>query len=211
MSETATPEVPAAPVAAPAPAAAPAAAAPPAAPAAAPAPAAAAPAPAPAGPPEKYDFKAPEGAQAFDDKVLAAYGEGARELNLTQEQAQGFLAKVGNVIRDRQVEQHQAAVKAFYEPLGGTPDTWEAQTKADKEIGGDKLAENLHTAKKFADMGGPEFVKLLDAFGLSNHPTVIKTFVRYGKAVSPDTSFVSGSGTPKRDYAPGERLYAKKS
>jgi hypothetical protein len=213
MPDQATTEAPAstpaAPPASPAPAPAPAespAPSPADAPASAPSPAAA-PAPKPEGAPEKYDFSAPEGSQAFDEHVLGAYGEVAKSLNLTQAQAQSVLDKVAPVIRERQMEQ----VKAAYAEIGGMPDTWEAQTKADKEIGGDKLAENLALATKVRDLGGPELVKVLNVSGMGNHPAVIKAFVKFGRMLSEDT-FVAGSGgAQKAPHQPGDRLYGKKS
>jgi hypothetical protein len=171
---------------------------------AAPATPAPAPAPAPAAP-EKYEFKAPEGASAFDDKVIETYAGVAKDLNLTQEQAQSVLDKVGPVIQARQME----ALKTFYEPLGGMPDTWEAQTKADKEIGGDKLNENLAIATKVRDLGGPDFVKVLNATGLGNHPAIVKTFVRFGKLLSED-KFVAGDRGARTPRSQEDRLYGTK-
>lgn len=212
---------PAAPAASPAPA--PAAAAPAQAPAASPAPAAPAPAPAaatpaapaaapapadapaPAGAPEKYEFKAPEGASAFNDTVLTSFGEAARELNLTQDGAQALLSKVGPVIQAQQ----QAALTEFYSDIGGLPDTWEAQVKADKEIGGDKLAANLAIAAKARDLGGPEFAKLLNKTGLGNHPAVIRTFLKIGQSLSED-KFITGGNASTEAPTAAQRLYGKK-
>jgi len=163
-----------------------------------------------AGAPDAYEFKTPDGAHEFDQTVIGKFGDAAKALNLTQAQAQSILDAVGPAMQARQLELHNAAVKTFYEPIGGPPDTWEAQAKADKEIGGDKLAENLALAKKFSDIGGPEFVKVLDAFGLGNHPAVLKAFVRYGKAVSED-SFVAPSGAKPANRSQADRIYGANS
>lgn len=201
-SPTPAPAAPApAPAAAATPPAAPApAAATPAAPAAAPA----APAP-PAGAPEKYEFAAPEGATAFNDTVLTTFGDVARELNLSQDGAQAILSKVGPVIQAQQ----QAALTDFYKDIGGLPDTWDAQVKADKEIGGEKLGENLAIAAKARDLGGPEFVKLLNKTGLGNHPAVIKTFLKIGRSLSED-KFIPGGNASTEAPTAAQRLYGKK-
>lgn len=211
---------PAAPAASPAPA--PAAAAPQAAPVASPAPAAPAAAPvaatpaapaaapaeppaAPPGAPEKYDFKAPEGASAFDDTVLTAFGDSARKLNLTQDGAQALLAEVGPVIQAQQM----AKLTEFYADIGGLPDTWAEQLKADKEIGGANLAANMAIGVKARDLGGPEFVKLLDKTGLGNHPALVRTFIKIGKSLSED-KFISGGNASTEAPTAAQRLYGKK-
>ena len=51
----------------------------------------------PEGAPESYEFKAPEGTQ-FDDAVIGAFSEVAKELNLPQDQAQKVLDKMAPVI-----------------------------------------------------------------------------------------------------------------
>ena len=138
----------------------------------------------PEGAPEKYEFQAPEG-QKFDDTVLGAYSEIAKELNLSQEAAQKVLDKVAPVIQARQAEQIEAVRTA-----------WAESAKTDKEFGGDKLPENLATAKKALDtFGTPELKKLLNESGLGNNPEVIRAFYRAGKAISED-KFVGGKAAP---------------
>ena len=149
----------------------------------------------PEGAPESYEFKAPEGVQ-FDDAVIGAFSEVAKELNLPQDQAQKVLDKMAPVMNARQSEQLEAARAQ-----------WAEETKADKEFGGEKLNENLATAKKALDtFGTPEFRALLNESGLGNHPEVIRVFYRAGKAISEDR-FVSGQAG-KTNPGDARRLYA---
>ena len=149
----------------------------------------------PEGAPDSYEFKAPEGVQ-FDDHVIGAFSEVAKDLNLPQEHAQKVLDKMAPVIAARQAEQFQAA-----------RNDWAETAKADKEFGGEKLAENLGVAKKALDaFATPELRKLLDDSGLGNHPEVIRMFYRTGKAISEDR-FVSGQAG-KSDQGDARRLYA---
>ena len=150
----------------------------------------------PEGAPEKYDFKAPEG-QAFDDKVIEQFSEVAKELNLSQEAAQKVLDKMAPAIQARQMEQFQAI-----------REDWAGQSRADKEFGGDKLAENMAVAQKAMDQfATPEFKALLNQTGMGNHPEVIRVFYRAGKAISEDR-IVTGAGGAQ---ATGDvrRLYSK--
>ena len=149
----------------------------------------------PEGAPESYEFKAPEGTQ-FDDAVIGAFSEVAKELNLPQDQAQKVLDKMAPVIAARQAEQFQAARTE-----------WAEAAKTDKEFGGEKLTENLGTAKKALDaLATPELRTLLEESGLGNHPEVIRVFYRAGKAISEDR-FVAGQAG-KTNQGDARRLYA---
>lgn len=149
----------------------------------------------PEGAPENYEFKAPEGMQ-FDESVIGAFSEVAKELNLPQDQAQKVLDKMAPVIAARQIEQIQAASTE-----------WAEAAKTDKEFGGDKLAENLGTAKKALDaLATPELRALLEQSGLGNHPEVIRVFYRAGKAISEDR-FVGGKQGQQAQQTVAQRMY----
>lgn len=150
---------------------------------------------APKGAPEKYEFKAPEG-EAFDSEVLDVYAEVAKELNLPQESAQKVLDKVAPVLHAQQAQRLEQVRTA-----------WAEETKADKAIGGDKLAENLAIAKKaLSAFGSPELSKLLETTGLGNHPEVIRLLHKAGKAISED-SFVTGKGGPGSSGDPNDPAF----
>ncbi|WP_334157917.1 hypothetical protein [Oryzomicrobium sp.] len=151
---------------------------------------------APQGAPEKYEFAAPEGRE-FDPKVIEAYSEVAKELNLTQDAAQKLLDKVAPTLEARQQEQFQAIRTK-----------WGDDAKTDKEFGGDKLTESLGVARTALDkFGTPELRTLLNESGLGNHPEVIRFMVRAGKAISEDT-FVDGRA-PARQRDAASVLYDK--
>lgn len=149
----------------------------------------------PEGAPESYAFKAPEGV-TFDDKVIGAFSEVAKELNLPQEQAQKVLDKMAPVLESRQADQLQIARTE-----------WAKAAKADKEFGGEKLGENLGMAKKALDaFATPELRTLLEKSGLGDHPEVIRMFYRAGKAISED-GFVAGSRANGTPSDPAKRMF----
>ena len=149
----------------------------------------------PDGPPETYEFKAPEGKE-YDDAVLKPFAEAAREANLTQDAAQKLLDRMAPALAERQQEQ-VAAVRTG----------WLESSRADKEFGGDKLQENLSAAKRALDsFAAPEFRKLLDDTGLGNHPEVIRMLVRVGKSMNED-SFVAGGAAFKGSRDLAAKLY----
>ena len=154
--------------------------------------------------PEAYSFTVPEGMN-LSEATVGKFSDVAKDLKLSQDAAQRILGDMAGAIQAQQSE----SLKAFYADIGGMPDTWEAQVRADKDIGGDKLKDNLAAAARFRDAyGSPELKSLLDKTGLGNHPELVRVFIRAGKAISPDT-FVSGNGSgassPGRTLA--ERLY----
>ena len=81
------------------------------------------------------------------------------------------------------------------EAIKAAQDQWTADAKADKEFGGEALAENLSVAKKALDQfGTPELRTLLNDSGLGNHPEIIRAFYRAGKAISEDRFVPAGAG-----------------
>ncbi|MBD5700867.1 peptidase [Citrobacter freundii] len=151
------------------------------------------------GAPEKYEFKPAEG-QELDAAALEQFEPIARELNLTNEQAQKMVDLYGTKIMPM-VQQQQ--VEAWQK----TTEQWAADVKADKEIGGDKLTGNLSAAQRaLAQFGTPELKEYLEGTGLGNHPELVKAFVKIGKSMSED-GMVTGKESGQRSAA--EVLYGK--
>lgn len=134
----------------------------------------------PEGAPENYQFTSPEGA-TYDSKVIDTFKDLAREQNMTQAAAQKMLDGMSGVMAARQQENLES-IRA----------DWLAQSKADKEFGGDKLAVNLAQAKRALEsFGTPELNKMLEDSGLGSHPEMVRLFYRVGKAIGED-GFVGG-------------------
>lgn len=152
----------------------------------------------PEGAPEKYEFQAGEGVE-LDAEALKDFEPVARELNLTNEQAQKLVdayPKILAGVQQRQADAWQAQTEE-----------WAATVKADKEIGGDKLTANLGVAQRALDTFGTlELKEYLNGTGLGNHPELVKAFVKVGKAMSED-GVVTGKESGQRSAA--EVLYGK--
>ena len=153
----------------------------------------------PEGAPEKYEFKAGEGVE-LDQEALKDFEPVARELNLTNEQAQklvdAYSTKILPLVQKQQMEAWQK-----------TTEQWAADVKADKEIGGDKLTSSISTAQRALEtFGTPELKEYLNTTGLGNHPELVKAFVKIGKAMSED-GMVTGKEAGQRSAA--EVLYGK--
>lgn len=206
MPDTATPQAPDAASQTPAPAAAPTPApAPQADPAPAPAPAAATPAPqadpaptpapaAPEGAPETYAaFTVPDGAE-MDEASLKAFGQFAKDLNLSQAAAQAMIDKLAPVAAQRQAEQI-AAMRA----------EWKNALAADPDLG---KPENQGAVKAAIDkFGSPELTQLLETSGLIDHPAIARTFLNVSRAVSNDKVITGRQPGTSPNATVAQRMY----
>lgn len=139
--------------------------------------------------PEDYELAMPEGIE-LDKAAAEEFTALAKELKLDQATAQKF-ADVGAKMAQRQVEAHAKLVES-----------WTESVKTDKEIGGDKLPENLGIARKAIDaFGSDSFKAMLNQSGLGNHPEVVKFAYKVGKAISEDRFVTGGAMTAETDTA----------
>lgn len=160
--------------------------------------------------PESYaDFTLPEGVE-LDAKVVEDAKALAKELGLSQENAQrvaDLLAKQTEVSGPKAAkafeDQQQAQVKTIH-------DEWVAQVKADKEIGGEKLAENLAKAKTAMEATTtPQLQALLQRTGLGNNVEVIRHFLRIAPAFSEDKFIPGGTAPAGANRSAADVLYEK--
>lgn len=154
----------------------------------------------PEGAPESYeDFKAPEGLK-YDDQVIDAFKEVAKETNLSQAQAQNLLDKVAPVIAQRQMAQIAEVSKQ-----------WAERSKADKELSADwtrSMADIARVRDRFAknEDGSvdPDIAEFMST-PIGNHPGLLKLLARAGRAFG-EADFPRGSTAPEKD--PLAALYA---
>lgn len=160
--------------------------------------AAAQPAAQPQGAPEKYDFSLPEGYQA-DPAVMDKFQGIARELNLTQEQAQKLVA----LDAERVAASGEAQKAQFAQQV----EAWVGELKNDQTFGGANFDGNVKIAQKaMADFGTPELKQMLETSGLGSHPEVVRLFHRIGQQLGEGTVHRTTSNIPaERSLA--ERMY----
>lgn len=148
----------------------------------------------------KYDLKLPEGALLKAD-VIERTAAFAKERGLSNEVAQKTL------------ELTSAEVKAYHDGLQqmheSTKLQWLADAKNDKEISGekgdqfDKNTELAHRA--FKHFAGDDFAKVVTEMGYGNHPALVKTFMKIGKAMAEDMLVQGNQGGTETD--PAKRLF----
>ena len=151
------------------------------------------------GAPEKYEaFELPEGLELPEplrEKAEPLF----KEMNLTQEQA-GKMAKF-------LAEDRKAGADAWVDYYKELAD----MSRADKEIGGDKLAETAGQARQLIEKfgrgeKGAEVIKIFEETGIGNHPAIIALLAKANRAMSEDKP---SSGEPKTvaPQPPESRLY----
>jgi len=140
----------------------------------------------PTGAPESYtDFAMPEGF-SYDKESADDFLTVAKEMNLTQDQAQKLVDLYGSRMSTQQ-DTHKQQVEA-----------WGVESKKQFKQAEIDLANK--TLGQFADK---EMIELLASTGLGNHPKMVGLFKTIGSKFSEGT-FVDTSSSP----AAGKPLYA---
>lgn len=151
----------------------------------------------PLGAPEKYEaFKAPEGV-TLDPKAMEAFQGVAKELGLSQDQAQKLV--------DFQTQAIKVATDDQQAQFAKMQSDWAAETR--KSLGADADKQLAYVAQfrdKFLTPGARE---ILNQSGMANHPEIIKSFIQAGKAISED-GFIGGRPAgDKGDKTPAQAVY----
>ncbi len=145
-----------------------------------------------AGVPEKYEFSLPDGMEV-DTALLEKADPVFRELGLTNEQA----GKLAQLVAEQRISEGQALQDAYAKQM----EDWASQTNSDKELGGSAEAVSANV-QKYAfpfinQFGSPELKALLKDTGLGNHPEIVRTFIRAGKAMAEDGGVMGKSTSTK--------------
>lgn len=135
------------------------------------------------------DFVAPEGME-LDEKVLEEATVLFKDMKLSQEQAQQLV--------DFQAKQVQAITQGQVDSFIQMKEDWAEKSKADSEIGGDKLDESLKSGKLALEkFGTPELMTLMNDFGIGNHPEVIRFMAKVGRLTNEDSPGQTGNPVGK--------------
>lgn len=140
----------------------------------------------------------PEGFAA-DEKNVPKLLEIANKHSIPAEAANELVALHASMLK----EGSEAATQAWQDTVKG----WEDESRADQEIGGTKLDENLSAAKKLIDSHGS--AKLLDVFnltGVGSHPEVIRFLAKIAKEVN-EPGPVSGAPVATAPVDAASTLY----
>ena len=131
------------------------------------------------GAPESYaDFTVPEDMEV-DKAMLEMFSPLAKELNLSQENAQKLVDLQAKGLKDAT----DAHVKSWADAMG----KWKDEVKADKEIGGDSFGQtqsNVTLALK--TFGTEKLGEILEVTGVGNHVELVRFFDKVGGLIAND-------------------------
>jgi type I site-specific restriction endonuclease len=147
---------------------------------------------------ESYELKAPDDSQLSDDD-LAKISETAKELKLTNEQAQKLV--------DMQADAESAFQQKADENWKQLTESWVEEVKADKDLGGDNFTQTMQDAGKAVEkFATPEFKEALESSGYGNHPELVRVFARIGKAMGEDNP-IGGQANQGGERSTADVLY----
>lgn len=151
--------------------------------------------------PEKLTLKLSKDS-LLDSAYLAKIEAEAKAEGLSGDQAQARLVRDEN-LRKSFVDQQVETFKKQTED-------WRAACESDPEIGGKAYKENIEAAHRALNRYAPDaFKKELDRTGFGNHPDLVRTFMRVGKAMAEDKLVTEGkAGTSQKSKkSTTEKLY----
>jgi len=156
----------------------------------------------PGGAPEKYEpFKIPEGLTALPEASLAKVTEVFKGLNLDQGQAQSLI--------DLYHAQTAEIVKSVNDAANATRESWQAQLKADPEIG-PRLPQVREAISRTLDSIGDkklaqDFRDAMDQTGAGDHPAFAKVFYKLSRQVSEGKHVGGAAPSPAGQRSPDAR------
>jgi hypothetical protein len=161
--------------------------------------------PAPIAPVTYTDFTLPDGLNK-DSPLLGTFAAEAGKLGIPQDQAQALVSAVGAKMAELASAGGEAQAAAQLAVWASTNEAWQAEIRADPEIGGAKFeAMKTNVARLFDDYVGPvnspERKALNEALlrtGAGNNPALVRAFARIAAAHT-EGGFVSGA--PARGVA----------
>lgn len=147
----------------------------------------------------EINLTAPEGMEMFADDFASFSTEATEWIKANPD---ATAADAFKWAADRQAKAVADSARAAIVAHNEKVTEWETQLKADKEVGGDKLAESIATAKKAVDQWGtPALMQHLDETGLGNHPDMIRFLVRAGSAMQDAKVLTTNAGGARKSFA----------
>jgi uncharacterized protein (DUF4415 family) len=144
------------------------------------------------GAPEKYDeYKVPEGV-ALDKAVLDKFNTVAKELNLTQDQAQKLVDMQVSSLQEQQKQIDQNMQMAREEMRKETLNTFPEKERA-------------YASTAWNQFKTPELDALMKETGAGDHPEIMRLFAKIGKAISED--YIPKSSAPVAEKSAAKTIF----
>jgi hypothetical protein len=148
-------------------------------------------------------LKAPEGRE-WDAETSGAFLSILNDSKLSKAELAQKLVDMHSAQLDRMNASIDADIKK-------TSEDWKAASLKDKEYGGEAFEANIRHINAGRDkLATPEAVDILKAYGLDNHPDIVRMFYRAGKLVAEDAGTTTGTvNEAKTSVDPLVEMYRK--
>ncbi len=151
--------------------------------------------------PDKYELNVPKDS-TMDPSELDEIATYARAQGLSNEAAQKVVDRQSDIL----TKNHEAQV----ENLAEYRRTWIADTKSDKEIGGEKYDKTVELSTRVLErFGTPELQEMLDNSGFGDHPEIKRLLSRIGTAAGDDMLVVTKSQSGDEVKSDADLFYDK--
>lgn len=151
---------------------------------------------------EYEDFKVAEGLVP-DEETLSLAKTKFKELGLTQEQAQGLIDLQNNLM----LKHHREQLETMKAQTNELTRQWDAEVRADPELGGARLKENLTIARSAAIMlECPEVLQVIKDTRLGSNPDILRFLYRAGKALQ-ESSYTAAKATSRKNVSLADIMY----
>lgn len=151
-------------------------------------------------PVEYKDLKLPEGTTA-DDPLVEAFVATASEKGIPQEMAETLISAMAPKV--------QEMLRAPQEAWKTITNEWQAQVKADPEVGGANFAAMQTTVARFLSNPAfcdPGLAEAMNMTGFGNHPAAVRSFFRIAKVLTEGGPVSPGNASPSKP-APWEVMF----
>lgn len=140
------------------------------------------------------DFEMPEGVKVAEAE-LDAFKQIAKKHGISKEAAHEIVAIQAGMVKKQMDEFAQ-----FQQEL---------KDQCVAKFGGKLESARIDAARALDKFGGEELRKVLDDFGMGNHPVILEAFAKIGREVAEDTTVIANN-KKTGDVTLEEALYGKK-
>lgn len=149
-------------------------------------------------------FTLPDG-MILNETALAKAMPIFKELKLDQDSAQKLVSFHAEEVK----QAIETAGAETYSKFVAEVAEWQKASLSDPEIGGDKFKESRVSAKRALALADKDFLPMLDQWGLSSHPLMLRFLTRVGQKLSQDSLVLpdATSQTSSEPKKPWEVLY----
>lgn len=147
--------------------------------------------------PTEYKFTDAQGLEVKNE-VTGIFSDMAKDLNLTQEQAQNLFANG--------MSENGAITRLNVESLKTYNEQWRREIETDPNLGGANMQTTRANISRCMEFADDELKGYLQSAGLGNFPPLVRLFNKVGAALGSDAKFIGGATPAKASNGPNDQF-----